>query len=85
VLEVYTTEDQSFVVRYLREKGLNAGDIREEMFLIYGGKCLSRKAVHNWMANFSLLTIRLKRKCVKWLTEQSTDFYATGFDALVKR
>jgi hypothetical protein len=23
------------------------------MFLVYGGKCLSRKAVHNWIENFS--------------------------------
>jgi hypothetical protein len=31
------------------EKRLNARDIHKEMFPVYGGKCLSRKAVHNWV------------------------------------
>jgi hypothetical protein len=30
-------------------KGLNAKDIHKEMFPVYGGKCLSRKADHNWV------------------------------------
>jgi hypothetical protein len=30
-------------------KGLNAKDIQKEMFPAYGGKCLSRKGVHNWV------------------------------------
>jgi hypothetical protein len=30
-------------------KTLNAKDIHKEMFPAYGGKCLSRKAVHNWV------------------------------------
>jgi hypothetical protein len=29
-------------------KGLNAKDIHNEMFPVYGGKSLSHKAVHNW-------------------------------------
>jgi hypothetical protein len=33
------------------------------MFPVYGGKCLSRKAVHNWVTNVSLMTKRLKRRC----------------------
>jgi hypothetical protein len=33
------------------------------MFPVYGGKCLSRKPVHNRMANVSLITKRLKRSC----------------------
>jgi hypothetical protein len=53
-------------------KGLNTKIIHEEMFPVYGGKCLSRKAVHNWVANVSLMK-RLKRRC------------GSGFDALVKR
>jgi hypothetical protein len=32
-------------------------------FPVYGGKCLSRKAVQNWVANISLMTKRLKRRC----------------------
>jgi hypothetical protein len=63
-------------------KGLTAKDIHKEIFPVYGGKCLSRKAVHNWVTNVSLMTKRLKRK---WLRQQSKDFCAAGFDALVKR
>jgi hypothetical protein len=37
----------------LWEKGLNAEDIYKEMFPIYGGKCLSCKAIHNWVEKFS--------------------------------
>jgi hypothetical protein len=48
---------------FLCAKGLNAKDIHKEMFPVYGGKCLSRKAVHNWLANVSLMTKRLKRRC----------------------
>jgi hypothetical protein len=29
-------------------KGLNAKDIYKEMLLVYGGKCLSLKAVQSW-------------------------------------
>jgi hypothetical protein len=32
----------------LLEKGLNIKDSHKEMFRVYGGKCLSRKAFHNW-------------------------------------
>jgi hypothetical protein len=43
-------------------KGLNAKDIHKEMFPVYGGKCLSHKGVHNWVANVSLITKKLKRR-----------------------
>jgi hypothetical protein len=33
-------------------KGLNEKDIHKEMVLIYGGKCLSRNAVHNRVEKF---------------------------------
>jgi hypothetical protein len=47
VLEEYTTEEQSSVVHLLWAKRLNAKGIHKEIFPIYGGKCLSRKAVHD--------------------------------------
>jgi hypothetical protein len=62
------------------KKGLNTKDIHKEMFPVYGGKCLSRKAVHNCAANVSLMTKKLKRRC-----GSGWQFYAAGFDALVKR
>jgi hypothetical protein len=43
-------------------KRLNVQNINKEMFLVYGGKCLWRKAVHSWVANISLMTKRLERK-----------------------
>jgi hypothetical protein len=49
VLEEYPTEKQSSAVRFLWAKRLNAKDIHKEMFPVDGGKCLSRKAVHNWV------------------------------------
>jgi hypothetical protein len=45
VFEECINEEQSSVVRFLREKGLNRKDIHKEMFPLYVGKCLSRKAV----------------------------------------
>jgi hypothetical protein len=52
VLEVCTTEEQRSFVRFLWEKGLNEKDIHKEIFLVYGGKCLSRKAVQPSWQNF---------------------------------
>jgi hypothetical protein len=34
-------------------KGLNAKNIHKEMFPVYRGKCLSRKAVHEFFEKFS--------------------------------
>jgi hypothetical protein len=49
VLGDCNTEEQLSVVRFLWSKGLNTKDIHKEMFPVYGGKCLSRKAVHIWV------------------------------------
>jgi hypothetical protein len=70
-------QEYSVVRFFLWPKGINEKDIHKEMFPVYGGKCLSRKAVHDWVANVSLIT--------KSLRQQSKDFYVAGFDALVKR
>jgi hypothetical protein len=58
------------------------------MFPVYGGKCLSRKAVHNWVEKFSQRLAddeEVETELRKWLRKQSKDFCAAGFDALVKR
>jgi hypothetical protein len=34
-------------------KGLTAKNIHKEMFSVYDGKCLSRKAVHSWVEKLS--------------------------------
>jgi hypothetical protein len=49
MLEGYTTEEQLSFVRFMWANRLNAKDIHKEIFPVYGGKCLSRKAVHNWV------------------------------------
>jgi hypothetical protein len=46
VLDGYTSEEKCSVVRFLWAKGLNAKDIYKEIIFVYGGKCLSRNAVH---------------------------------------
>jgi hypothetical protein len=53
VLEKYTTEEQRSIVCFLWAKGLNSNDIYKEMCPVYGGKCLSRKSVHNYVDRFS--------------------------------
>jgi hypothetical protein len=40
-------------VRFLWAKGVNAKDLHKEIVPIYGGKCLSRTAVHNWVEKSS--------------------------------
>jgi hypothetical protein len=63
VLEECAIEEQRSVVRFLWAKGLNGNDLHKEMFPVYGGKCLSSKAVHNCVANVSLMAKSLKRRC----------------------
>jgi hypothetical protein len=63
MLEECATEERSSVVRFMWTKGLNAKDAHNEMFPVYGGKCLSCKAAYDWMTNASMMTKRLKRKC----------------------
>jgi hypothetical protein len=55
-LEECNIEEQRSVVPFLWAKRLYAKHIHKEMFPVYGGKCLSRKTVHNWVANVSLMT-----------------------------
>jgi transposase len=53
VREKYTTEEQPYVVRFLWAKGLSVKHIHKKIFPVYGGNCLSRKAVQNWVEKFS--------------------------------
>jgi hypothetical protein len=72
VLEKCTTQEQRSLVRLLWAKGLNARDIRKEMFPVYGGKCLSRKAVHIWVQKFSQGRSKVaddETEVQKWLRE----------------
>jgi hypothetical protein len=86
VLRVYY-QRETFCYTFLWVKGLSAKPIHKKMF-VYSGKCLSRKAVHNCVEN-SLKDVRKSQTMPdqerKWLRQQSKDFCAAGFDALVKR
>jgi hypothetical protein len=62
MLEGCTTEEQCSVVHFLWAKGFNE-DINKEMFPVYGGQCLMCKAVHSWVTNILLMTMRLKQRC----------------------
>jgi hypothetical protein len=64
-------------------KGLDAKDIHKEMFPVCGGKCLSRKAVQPWCQTFAD-DEEVETEVRKWLRQQSKDFCAAGFEALVK-
>jgi hypothetical protein len=70
VLAEFISEEQRSVV-------LSGKDIHKEMFPDDGAKCLSRKAVHVWVANVSLMTNRIKRRCGSFC-EKSNDFCAAG-------
>jgi hypothetical protein len=86
VLEECTTEEQRSVVRFTWAKGLNAKNFHKEMFPVYGGKCLLRKTVHNWATKRRKRFVddeEVEMGMQKWLRQQSKDFYAMGFDALV--
>jgi transposase-like protein len=52
-LEEYPTKEQWSVMRFLWAKGLSAKDIHKEMFIVYRGKCLLHKVIHNWVEKFS--------------------------------
>jgi hypothetical protein len=78
----------AFCCAFLGTKELNAQDIHKEMFAMRGGRCLSRKAVHNWVekrGNFFADDEEVETEVRKWLRQQSKDFYAADFDAHLKR
>jgi hypothetical protein len=76
VLEECIPEEQRSAVRFMWAKGLNAEDIHKEKFPVYGGKCLSRKAVQTGSRN-SLRDVQklqmpdqVESEVRKWLRQQ---------------
>jgi hypothetical protein len=57
------------------------------MFTVYGWKCSSRKAIHNWVEKRgrSFADDEAETEVQKWLRQPSTDFYVAGIDAMVYR
>jgi hypothetical protein len=69
-------------------KGFNAKDIHKEMFPTYGVKCRLCTTIHNWVEKYGKRFAddkEVETEVQKWLRQQSKDFYAVGFDALVQR
>ena len=58
VHEGCTTKQRHYVVDILWAKGLTAKDMHKEMFPVYGGMCLSRKAT--LVADIFMMMKRLK-------------------------
>jgi hypothetical protein len=42
----------------------------KKCFLFYGGKCLSRKGVHNWDKNRFADDVEVEAEMLKWLRQQ---------------
>jgi hypothetical protein len=91
VLDDVLPKSRVLLCVFLWAKGLNAKDIHKEIFPVYGGKCLSRKAVHNWVEKFSQGRSKVADDIrpglpVEILVATTARYlYASGFDALVKQ
>ena len=73
---------------FLWAKTMEAKDIHKEMLPMYGEHCLSRQAVHNWVQKFSEWRTSVEDEHrVGRITfrQQPKEFFATGFQGLVKR
>jgi hypothetical protein len=81
VLEEYSTEKQRSVVCFWAKR-LNTKDIRKEIFPVYGGKCLSRKVVHNWVDKFSQGSLKVTDAEVAETTAKA--FLCCGFRSIGK-
>ena len=87
-LSTCTKIEQRDVVRFLWAKNMEAKDIHKEMPPMYGEHCLSRQAVHNWVQKFSegRTSIEDEHRAVRaWFRQQPKEFFAAGFQGLVKR
>jgi hypothetical protein len=78
VLEEYNNEEQSYVVCFLSSKGLIAKSLHKEMLPVYGGRCLSCKAVHNRVAKSFADDEEVETEVWKWLRQQSKGSHAVG-------
>jgi hypothetical protein len=83
-LEEYTTEEQLWYVCFWRAKELNAKESIKKCCLFILGSVCRLKRFHLSDKSFPD-DGEVEMDVRKWLRRQSKDFYAAGFDALVKR
>jgi hypothetical protein len=87
VLEEYSTGEQRSVVRFLWAKGFSVKDIHKDMLNVYGGKCYAKRFTTGRI--YSLKDVQKSQirpdQVRKRPRQQSNDFNAAGFNAMVKR
>jgi hypothetical protein len=74
-------------MRFVKAKRLDAKDIHKEMFPIYGRKCLSCKAVHNWTEKRGKRFAddeEVETEERKWLRQQTKHFYTAAYSTQSK-
>jgi hypothetical protein len=71
-------------VRFLWEKELNVKDIYKKNIPVYGGMCLSCKAVHSWVEKFPQRRSKVADDARPDAEMAETTVNAAGFDTLVK-
>ena len=70
---------------------MEAKDIHKEILPMYCEHCLSRQAVLNWVQKFSEGRTNIEehpaveRPVRAWFRQQPKEFFAAGFQGLVKR
>jgi hypothetical protein len=88
VLEECTIEEHHSVVRFYVQKYSMQNIFIKKFSLFMVGSVCRVKRFTTWSRN-SLKDVRksqtMANQVRKWLRQQSKDFYAAGFDALVKR
>ena len=87
-LSTCTKIEQCGIVRFLWAENMEAKDIHKEMLPMYGEHCLSRQVVHNWVRKFSegRTSIEDEHRVGRiTFRQQQKEFFAAGFQGLVKR
>jgi hypothetical protein len=82
--EVYTTEKQRSVLRFCGQKDWMQRIFIKKHFLFKVGTLFQIKRFHLGSECF-VDDEEVEAEMWKWLRQQSKDFYAAGFDALVKQ
>ena len=83
-LSTCTKIEQRGVMLFLWAKNMEAKDIHKKMLPMYGEHCLSRQAVHLSGERFPD-DPAVERAVRAWFRQQPKEFFAAGFQGLVKR
>jgi len=85
-LNTCTTIEQRGVVLFLWAKDMAAMDIHKEMLPMYGEHCLPCQAtLLKHLSGKRFPDDAVERAMCVWFRQQRQEFYATGFQELVKR